>query len=449
MVTRAETTSVWRNQDFRLIWTGQTLSEFGNGVSQLAYPLLMLALTGSPAAAGALAAVRAVPYLMFGLLAGALVDRWDRKRTMIICDLARAVNMATIPVALLISQLTAAHLFVTGFLGGVFYVFFSAAEGACLPNVVRKEQLTAAVSAQETSQSACGVISGPIGGALLQISRGLPFLLDAVSYLASALCLSFVRTRFRRDENEERPRQGTLRGEVVEGVEWLWNHSALRLIALTAAGLQVAISGIALVAIVVARGSGAAAVSIGVLFSALGVGGVVGAIIAPRLKDWLGFGGLLLSVLWLQGALWVLMAFSTNLVVIGFVLALFTISMPCFGIAALSYQLDATPDELLGRVGTAFNLLIWGATPVGGAVAGLLLSAFSTRTTALLFAGWVLALSAAATVGGGLRGLDRRADADAAPPALRVAADPTEFPPDVAARFADAWHRCVDQQLSC
>ena len=96
-------TSVWRVRDFRLVWAAQTLSSFGNGISQLAYPLLMLALTGSATAAGALAAVRAVPYLVPGLPAGALVDRWDRRRTMVLCDLGRAVNMATVPVALAFS----------------------------------------------------------------------------------------------------------------------------------------------------------------------------------------------------------------------------------------------------------------------------------------------------------------------------------------------------------
>ncbi|WP_158841386.1 MFS transporter [Saccharothrix deserti] len=405
-MTTAEVTSVWRNRNFRLVWSGQTLSEFGNGVSQLAYPLLMLAITGSPTAAGALAAVRALPYLLFGLIAGALVDRWNRKRTMIVCDLLRAVNMATIPAALVVGVLTPAHVFVAGFAGGVLYVFFSAAEGACLPNIVRKEQLTAAVSAQETAQSACGVIAGPVGGALLQLSRGLPFLVDALSFLASALCLSFVRGDFRSEETEPAQR-GSLRAEVSEGVRWLWNHTALRLIAITAAGLQVAISGVALVAIVVARDSGASSAAIGVLFSALGVGGVIGALLAPRLKKRLGLGGLLLSVLWLQAALWVLMAFSTSLVMIAVVLGLFTVSMPCFGIAALSFQLEVTPDALRGRVGTAFSLLIWTATPVGAAAAGVLLDVALPRTASLIFAAWVVALSAVATWSGGLRGLDK------------------------------------------
>ncbi|MEU6153459.1 MFS transporter [Actinosynnema sp. NPDC047251] len=401
--------SIWRNRDFRLVWSGQALSEFGNGVSQLAYPLLMLALTGSPTAAGALAAVRAVPYLLFGLVAGALADRWNRKRTMIACDLARAVNMATIPVALALGVLTPVHVFVAGFLGGVLYVFFNAAEGACLPNVVRKEQLTAAVSAQGTAQSACGVVAGPIGGVLLQFARGLPFLVDALSFLVSALCLAFVRTDFRDGDSPSAgstPR-GSLRAEVVAGVRWLWNHAALRLIALTAAGLQLAISGVTLVAIVVVRDSGASSATIGVLFSALGIGGVIGALVAPRLKDRLGLGGLLLSVLWLQGALWVVPAFSTAPIVVGVVLALFSVSMPCFGIAALSFQLEVTPDHLRGRVGTAFSLLIWAAVPVGGAAVGVLLDLGTPRATSLVFAAWVVGLSVVATGTGRLRALDR------------------------------------------
>ncbi|WP_367128071.1 MFS transporter [Saccharothrix sp. HUAS TT1] len=382
--------SLWRNRDFRLVWAGQTLSSLGNGVSQLAYPLLMLALTGSAAMAGALAAVRAVPYLVLGLPAGALVDRWDRKRTMVLCDLGRAVNVATVPVALAFSALTPAHLFATGLVGGVLHVFFSAAENAVLPNVVDRGQLTTAVSAAETAQAATGVVAGPVGGALLQLFRGLPFLVDAVSFLASALCLSLVRADFRAEGAGERART-RLRTEVAEGVRWLWDHRPLRSIALTAAGLQVAISGVSLVAIVAA--GDASPTAIGGLFAALGVGGVVGAVIAPKLKARLGLGGLLLSVLWLQAVLWVALAFAGDLVAVGVVLALFTVSMPCFGVAALSYQLEVTPDHLLGRVGATFSLSIWAATPVGAAAAGVLLDAVTPRATSLVFAGWVVALA--------------------------------------------------------
>ncbi|MFT7839293.1 MFS transporter [Saccharothrix sp. BKS2] len=375
-------------RDFRLVWLGQTASSLGNGVTQLAYPLVMLALTGSPAAAGALAAVRAVPYLVLGLPAGALVDRWDRKRTMVLCDLGRAVNVATVPVAVLLDALTPAHLVVTGLVGGVLHVFFSAAENAVLPSVVARDRLTSAVSATETAQAATGVVAGPLGGALLQLGRGVPFLVDAVSFLVSALCFASVRADLRPERVERR----SLRAEVAEGVRWLWRHRGLRSIALTAAGLQVAISGIALVAIVSA--GDASPTAVGGLFAALGAGGVVGAFLAPRLKDRLGLNGLLLGVVWLHAGLWAAMALVDSLVAVGVVLALFTVSMPCFGVAALSYQLEVTPDHLLGRVGTAFSLLIWAATPVGAAAAGLLLDLTTPGTTSLVFAAWVVLLGA-------------------------------------------------------
>lgn len=408
---------LWRLRDFRLVWTGQTLSELGTGISQLAYPLLVLAMTGSPAYAGVVSAARALPYLLFGLVAGALVDRWDRKRTMIFCDALRALNMAAIPIAAALGVLTVGHVITAAFLGGSLYVFFSAAEEACLPNIVAEEELTSAVAAQETSASAAGVVAPPLGGALLEVSRGLPFLVDAVSYAVSVLCLLAVRTPFRAQQPDgaadtsdhpdatahavaERPR---LRTEVTTGLRWLWNHPTLRLIALVASSLQLAISGIGLVAIVAARHSGASSTQIGALFSAIGLGGVIGALLAPKVRSHLGLGRMLVSVLWLQAALWIAMIFSTSLPAIGAVLAAFTITMPLFGIAALGYRLAVVPDELRGRVGTAFSMLIWGATPIGATTAGVLLAHLSPARTAALFAAWVVLLSLLVTVRGSLR----------------------------------------------
>jgi predicted MFS family arabinose efflux permease len=324
---------------------------------------------------------------------------------MIVCDLARACVMGSVPAAVAFGRLTAAHLFLTGFLGGVFYVFFSAAEHACLPNVVDDEQLTSAVSAQEASQAVTSVVAGPVGGVFLQVARGLPFLADAVSFLASAVCLANVKATFRDAESAEAA-PGSLRSEIRIGVVWLWRNSALRMIAIVAAMLQVAISGIALVSIVSAKNNGATTAQIGVLFSALGIGGLVGAAIAPRARARLGLGAMLLSVIWLQALLWVALAFAPNLAAIGVVLAVFAISMPCFGIAVHSYQLEVTPDHLRGRAGTTFHLFLWFATPIGSAVAGLLLANAAPRLVALIFAVWVAALAVVVTTRSGLRKLE-------------------------------------------
>lgn len=416
MTSTAAVLPLRRNREFRLVWLADTVSSLGNGVSQLAYPLLMLAITGSPLAAGVLSVTRAVPYVVLGLPAGALVDRWNRRYVMIICDLVRAVNMLTIPAALIWGALAPAQLYVASFIGGTAYVFFNAAQGACLPHVVPEKQLTRAVSAQETAESVTGVVASPIGGALLQLLRGLPFLLDAISFLVSAACFIAVRNDFRdqtaEDAGTEPASRQSWRREISAGVEWMWRNKTLRMIGLTAAGLQLAISGVSLVAIVIARGGGASSGAIGITFSAIGIGGAAGAAVAPKITTKLHTGGTILLVLWVHAIVWVLLAFTTHLVVIAVALSLFTLTMPWFGIAAYSYLLNVTPDHLRGRVGTAFNLLLWIATPLSGAILGYLLEITAPRTVSLLVSGWIALIAIIVTASMPVR---RLGDESAAP----------------------------------
>lgn len=406
-------TSVWRNRDFRRIWLGSTVSAFGSGITQIAYPLLVLALTGSPALAGLVSAARALPYVLFGLPAGALADRWNRKTVMIVCDTCRAINMASVPVAIWLGGLTATQLIVTAFAGGTCFVFFDAADQACLANVVRGDQLIDAVSAQQMSSSTGAVVSPSLGGSLLTLFSGLPFIADGLSFLVSAICLSSVRTPF--GERTRPGRNRPLWADVGEGLGWLWRQPTIRLIGITACGLQLAISGVSLIVIVAARHDGASPAVIGGLFSAVGVGGILGTLIAPRLKARMSIGGMVLSVMWLEAVLWLLLAASRNLFELGAVIVLFVLSMPVFGIASLSYRLAVTPDHLRGRVGTAFSLLTKAAVPLGATVAGVLLDKFSPAVASLAFAGWVTTLAVIASLPGGLRRLDAKADNEATP----------------------------------
>ena len=363
----------------------------------------MLSLTGSPAQAGALGAVRALPYLMFGLIAGALADRWDRKRLMIWCEATRGLLMLSIPVAISLHRLTPTQLYVTGFLAGVGYVLFSAAEGGALPNVVSKDDLPAAVSAQQATSSASSVIGPALGGILYGGARGLPFLIDAVSYLISVSTLRSIRSRLQ--VADDRMRTTVIWQDVLEGLRWLLRHPVLRPIALTAGGLQLAISGVGLVVIVSARDHHATAGITGLLLAGAGVGGIAGAAVATRIKHRLGFGGTLLAVIWAQAGLWGLLAASPNLAVTGVVLIVFAATMTVFGVTVLSYQLAATPDHLRGRVGTAFGLTLWAAAPLGAAAAGVLLASFEPAVVSLCFAGWVVVLAAACTATPAIRHL--------------------------------------------
>lgn len=402
-------TAVWRHRDFRLIWGGQTLSDLGSGITTLTYPLLMLALTHSPAQAGALSAVCTLPYLLLGLPAGALADRWNRKRVMIVCDLCRAVNILSIPLTLWLAHVTPIQLYVTGFLGGVFFVFFSAADAGALPNVVEKDQLTSAVAAQQATSSATAVVAPPLGGSLFQISRGLPFLIDAISYLASAIMLSAVHLEFQQSRAKKTPTK--LRSDIAVGVRWLWTQPVIRTVAIAAAGLQLAMASAELVVIITAQREHASAALVGAMLSTVGIGGVVGSVLASRLTARFGFGRILLSVMWCQAALWVLIGVSTHVVLlIAPLLVLFVATAQIFGIASLSYQLSATPDHLQSRVGTAFKLIAWSSFPLGAGIAGVLLDRFGPATTSMVFGAWVFAIALFATVRGGLRKLVNASD---------------------------------------
>src|SRR5215467_2688646 len=117
--------SLWRNRDYMLLWSGQALSDIGCAISELAFPLLVLAVTHSPAQAGFVAALRALPATLFSLLAGVLVDRWDRKQVMLVCDIGRALSLASIPIAYALGHLTIWQLYITAFLEGSLMIIFN------------------------------------------------------------------------------------------------------------------------------------------------------------------------------------------------------------------------------------------------------------------------------------------------------------------------------------
>jgi len=147
-------TPLWHNRDYLILLSGQTVSTLGTNVSTLAFPLLVLFLTNSPAQAGLVGALRALPYLFLSLPAGALIDRWDRKRVMILCDTGRALALGSIPIAAALGHLTLAQLYLASLIEGTLYVFFNLAQVACLPRVVTKAQL---VSAREKIRRPMGL----------------------------------------------------------------------------------------------------------------------------------------------------------------------------------------------------------------------------------------------------------------------------------------------------
>lgn len=392
--------SVWRNPDFRLLWSGQIVSALGSEASGLAFPLLLLIITHSAAQTGLLTAVRGISTLVLPLPVGVLVDRWDRKKLMILSELGRAVALSSIPLALAAGHLSLLQLAVVSFVEGALQNVFGLAGSASLLRVVPEEELGDAIALNSIGASASRLLGPSTGGLLFTINRALPFLADAVSYVVSALSLSFIRPEFQ--EEREGDRRDFL-GEIREGVTWLWRHPVLRFLAFLVAGLNVFSFGYQLILIVRAQDLHATPFDIGLLFAIGGAAGSLGSLAASYLQQRFTFGTLMVLVTWGWAFTWIPYALAPNLATL---FAAYIVGAPIvaiFLVVQMSYQLRLIPDELRGRVNSVFRLLTVGLEPLSIALTGVLLQAFGGVSTILIVFAPQVVLAALTTLNPHLR----------------------------------------------
>jgi Transmembrane secretion effector len=235
---------LWRNRDFTILWSGQAVSTLGSSIPQIALPLLVLALTHSPAQAGLLGALQFVPYLLLSLPAGVLLDRWNRKTVMLLCDAGRALALGSLPLVVLVvgQPLTLLHIYLVAVTDGTFFVFFNLAESSALPHVVPAPQVATATAQNHVREATSVLVGPPLGTLLFTLGQTVPFLVDALSYLASVISLAFIRTRFQVRRSAHRGHDGAkphhLGAELREGVAFLTHHRLLRTLAFLTAGLS-------------------------------------------------------------------------------------------------------------------------------------------------------------------------------------------------------------------
>ncbi len=379
--------SLWRNHDYMLLWSGQIVSTMGGGMSSFAVPLLILAITGSPAAAGISGLAGTLPYVIFSLPVGALMDRWDRKRVMIICDLVRALNIASIPIALALDGLTIWQIYVNAFIEGSAFVFFNIAEVAALPRVVDTAQLPAASAQNSFADTAVGLISPPISGFLFKnIGQAFPFIFDAVSYAASVISLSFIKTRFQMDRVAT---ERNLRREIGEGVRWLWQQPLIRFTAFLSGCLNILSSANYLILILLAKERGADEPSIGLMFSISAVGGIIGAALGSYFQRRFSFGQVIIGTTLVQVLIYPMLLVAPNIFVIGLINAVIYMTVPIYIVTQFSYRLALIPDRLQGRVNSAVRLIAFSGLPIGSALGGVLLQQIGITNTIMIFSVWL------------------------------------------------------------
>ncbi|HYX48157.1 MAG TPA: MFS transporter [Ktedonobacteraceae bacterium] len=387
--------ALWLNRDYMLLWSGQIVSNIGTQVSQLAFPLLILALTGSAAQAGFAGALRALPYLFFSLPAGALIDRWDRKRTMIICDAGRAISLASIPVAYALGDLTIVQLYLVSAIEGTLFVFFNIAEAACLPRVVPKEQLPAATAQNMATDGITALIGPPLGGALYTVGKFLPFIADALSYAVSVISLLFIKVKFQQ-ERVTAPRK--LWVEIHEGLAWLWHHPLIRFMSILTGGWNLLLAGFPLIIIVLAQQQQASSFTIGLIFSIGGIGAVLGSIVATSIQQRFSFGQVIISTTWIAALVIPLYTIAPNPFVLGAITAVVFIVGPIYNVVQFSYRSAIIPDELQGRVNSVFRLIAFGGQPLGLALTGLLIQDIGVIKTVYICTFGMVAFALAASL---------------------------------------------------
>jgi MFS family permease len=393
IVGRVKARPLTRNRDYMLLWSGSTVSALGSQVSTVAYPLLILALTGSAAKAGVVGLAKWLPLAVFSLPAGVLADRVDRKRLMISCDAIRALALASIPVALWLGRPSYLQIAGVAFLDGALFAVTFVCERGALSRVVSADQLPEAVAQTQAREFAAILAGPPLGGLLFAASRALPFIADAGSFLASMIGLSATRSDFQA-ERYARRRTWT---EPVEGIRWLWRRPFFRATVLLFAGGNPYFTGLYLLAILLAKHHGASSAAIGAMFAIAGGGGVAGALLAGPLLKRVSLRTALLSGNWLLAAGAPALLLVHSAVLIGVVIAVAELLTPLVNALVSGARVAATPDELQGRVQAGATAISMSLGWLGPLAVGIVFEAAGPTSTVLLAFGWALALALVTT----------------------------------------------------
>ena len=408
---------LWRNRDFTLLWSSQVISTVGTRVTSVAYPLLVLLLTGSPALAGVVGFAQTLPFLLLYLPGGAWVDRWDRRRTMVVCEVGRMVALGSIAVTAVVGRvhsITIAQLAAVAFVEGSLFVLFDLAEGAALPRLVPAGQLPTAVAWNQARTQGADLVGQPLGGLLFAIAPALPFAVDSVSYLVSGGAVAAIRTRL---QGERAATADRLRIRIAQGVRFVRRSAFLREMVVIVGWMNLVFNGTFLVLIVRAQRLGGSPGQIGLMLAAYGLGGILGAIAAPTLQRRLPGRVVLITIAWLWTALGIALAFAPSLVwlaVLVFVLNLFGAPYNVV-IGARLYQL--VPEEIFGRVRSVGRIVAWGTIPIGTLLGGLLADRLGAGPALLVLGLGMIPIAIASTVSPGMRSIDDPVSEPAGQPA--------------------------------
>lgn len=385
------------DRDFVRYWLARVVSLAGTAATYVTLPVIVYRLTASPFVTGLVSALEAVPYLCFGLVAGAVADRVDRRRLMVLGDLSSAAVVGSVPVAAAMHALTTAHVLVAAALAATVFVFFDAANFGALPTLVGTSRLASANSAVWGAGTAVEiVVPAAVGAAFAFVSPTSVLAVDAATFLASALLLRAIIRPLSDPLRGVRSEPRRLGADVREGLAFLWRHPTVR--PMTLAGTAQSVSGGAFVGQLVVYADQALGVRtgdarLGVLFAAWGVGALGASLVLPFVVRRRSPGQITLLALPCSAVLALSLALAPNYGAALALTVLWGVAYMLVVINAITHRQEVTPEPLQSRVNTTGRMLAWGVgAPAGAFLGGAVAEAAGVR--------WALAVAALVTAVG-------------------------------------------------
>lgn len=382
-----------RNRDYNTLWISMLLSELASEIVFIAFPLLILAHSGSAVQIALITSVLAASRMAVTMPAGVLADRWDRKKIMLFAQLARSAAMASIVVALLFGTYSFTHVVLVALIEGALCSVFEPAEHAALPQVVPRAQLSDALARNSARPFAALLLGPALAGFTFGLHELAPFSVNTGMLVVSFAALSLLRPLRRRSVGSA-PVTPASRDQLRNGFRWLLRQRVIRTTVVWMVFVTIAFRALVIIVLVSAGENDVGYGEIGMMMACFGAGGVLGATLASRLHAALPPSTIIIGSSWVYAAMAVAMALVPPGLPLGVVLGLTAVFLPVANTTILTYQMTVVPDEIRGRLAGMVGLCADLAGTVGPMVGGLLIAATGSDATSILCCAAILASTA-------------------------------------------------------
>lgn len=378
-----------RNRDYNILWISMLLSELASEIVFIAFPLLILAHSGSAVEVALITSVLAASRMAVTIPAGVLADRWDRKKIMLLSQLVRSAAMASIVVALLLDTYSVPHVVLVAVIEGALCSMFEPSEHAALPQVVPSTQLSDALARNAARPFAALLLGPALAGFTFGLHELAPFSIDAGMLVVSFAALSALRLRRQRSPVEQRG-PDLLRG----GFRWLLRQRVIRTTVVWMVFVTIAFRALVVIVLVLSGENDVGYGEIGVMMACFGAGGVLGAVLAGRLHAALPPSVIIIGSSWVYAVLAAAMAVVPLGLPLGVLLGLAAVFLPVANTTLMTYQLTVVPNEIRGRLTGMVGLCADLAGTVGPMVGGLLVAGTGSGQVSILVCAAILGVTA-------------------------------------------------------